>query len=536
MSSTGAVRPAGDHPGDELGANRPGGYLATDATARSDGGGAVDPTVSDDTAPGAATSGATPSGATPSAATPSAAPEDGPREDAVPEDAVPEEAVPEDAELEDVAGDDASVDLGLDLDADLDGGSEDFEDFDGDVHPAGAPALVDLPDEDAAGAVRARLAAPDVPPRTLGDLGELAVWAAGVQGRAPAVPFRRVRALVLAADHGVAGRGVSAFPAADSARRARRLLSGGGRLSLLAGRAGVTLRLVDVGLDTEPLAVASTRRIRRGSGSIDVEDALTAAEALDAYALGRALVDEEVDAGTDLLVPCVLGVGATTPATVVVAALTDTEPAAVVGRGSGIDDETWMRKCVAVRDALRRARPHVHEMTALLGSVGGVDLAVTAGMLLQAAVRRTPVLLDGVVAAAAALIARDTTPDAVPWWQVLDRSDEPAERVALEALGLEPLLALGLRAGGGTGALAALPLLQTAIVLAGELGPAPEPAHPDLDSGPGADPRPVADHGTAATEPVADTEPVTGLVDTVVVPEPEPDVAPVPERDPATGG
>jgi nicotinate-nucleotide--dimethylbenzimidazole phosphoribosyltransferase len=179
-------------------------------------------------------------------------------------------------------------------------------------------------------------------------------------------------------------------------------------------------------------------------------------------AAGRAIADEEVDSGADLLIAGDMGIGNTTPAAVLVAALTGAEPVAVVGRGTGIDDAGWMRKAAAIRDALRRARPVVREPLALLRTAGGADLAGMAGFLAQAAVRRTPVLLDGVVVGAAALVAEELAPGARAWWLAGHRSVEPAHTLTLEHLGLEPLLDLGMGLGEGSGALTALPLVLMA--------------------------------------------------------------------------
>jgi nicotinate-nucleotide--dimethylbenzimidazole phosphoribosyltransferase len=134
----------------------------------------------------------------------------------------------------------------------------------------------------------------------------------------------------------------------------------------------------------------------------------------------------------------------------------------VVGRGTGIDDAGWMRKAAAIRDALRRARPVVREPLALLRTAGGADLAGMAGFLAQAAVRRTPVVLDGLVVGAAALVAEELAPGARAWWLAGHRSLEPAHKLTLEHLGLEPLLDLGMRLGEGSGALTALPLVLMA--------------------------------------------------------------------------
>src|SRR4029079_7449542 len=171
-------------------------------------------------------------------------------------------------------------------------------------------------------------------------------------------------------------------------------------VTVLAPVSETSVRVVDAGG-----AAPSDHRfhIRESSGRIDREDALTAEEAERGVEAGRALADEEIDSGADLLVPAAIGVGATTPASTIVAALTGAEPVAVVGRGTGIDDAGWMRKAAAIRDALRRARPVVSDPAAVVRTAGGADIAAMAAFLAQAAVRRTPVILDGVVTGAAAM-------------------------------------------------------------------------------------------------------------------------------------
>jgi nicotinate-nucleotide--dimethylbenzimidazole phosphoribosyltransferase len=292
------------------------------------------------------------------------------------------------------------------------------------------------------------------------------VWLAAVQGACPPRPPAQPRVVVVAADHGVVAAGVSADPPGTTARRLAGIRDQTAPVTVVAPVAGASVRVVDVGVDSDD---GGPHRIRRGSGRIDREDALTADEAAGAVQAGRDLADEEVDSGADLLVPAAPGVGATTPAAVLVAALTGTEPVAVVGRGdSGIDDNAWMRKTAAVRDALRRAKPHIADPTALLRVAGGADLAVLTGFCAQAAIRRTPVLLDGLVVGAAALLADKLAPGAKDWWLVAQRSAEPAMTLLVGRLGLVPLLELGLRVGDGAGAVAALPLLQMAARLLAE--------------------------------------------------------------------
>ena len=181
-------------------------------------------------------------------------------------------------------------------------------------------------------------------------------------------------------------------------------------------------------------ASIGAHKVRRGSGNIAVEDALTADEAQAAVEAGRRIADEEVDAGADLLIAGDMGIGNTTAATALIAALTGAEPVVVVGRGTGINDAGWSRKVAAVRDALYRARGLTADPLGLLRVCGGADLAAMAGFCAQAAVRRTPVLLDGVVVTSAAMVADVLAPGARDWWRAGHRSTEPAHTLALEKL------------------------------------------------------------------------------------------------------
>jgi len=330
---------------------------------------------------------------------------------------------------------------------------------------------VTAPDVDARRAAVARHAELAVPDGALGRLAELGVWLAAAQGTCPPRPPARPRVVVIAADHGIAAADVSTHPAGSTWRQVEAVREQTAPVGVLAPVAGVSVRVVDVALDTDPDGT-EPHRVRRGSGRIDREDALTADEVERAVAVGRALADEEVDAGADLLVPASLGVGATTPAATLVATLTGTEPVAVIGRGSGIDDAGWMRKAAAVRDALRRARPHARDPLALLRVAGGADLAALAGFCVQAALRRTPVLLDGLVVGAAAMVADELAAGAREWWLVAQRSPDPAMALVEGHLRTAPALDLGVRLGDGTGAVAAVPLMQMAARLLAETGSA----------------------------------------------------------------
>ncbi|MER7714560.1 nicotinate-nucleotide--dimethylbenzimidazole phosphoribosyltransferase [Streptomyces werraensis] len=317
---------------------------------------------------------------------------------------------------------------------------------------------------------RARLA---VPPGSLGRLDDLGEWLAAAQSSVPVRPVERPRVVLFAGDHGIAEREVSARPAGTAVVLVRDVLEGGRPVSVLARRLDVPVRVVDMALDCDPASLPEDvvrHRVRRGSGRIDVEDALTLEEAEAAFRAGMAVADEEADSGTDLVVLGDVSVGGTTAAGVLVAALCGTDASVVTGRGGlPIDDLAWMRKCAAIRDALRRARPVLGDQLRLLATVGGADLTAMTGFLLQSAVRKLPVLLDGVVTAACALVAQRVAFRAPDWWLASHASGEPGQAKALDRMALEPVLPQGVAVGEGAGALLALPLVQAAAALAAEL-------------------------------------------------------------------
>ncbi|WP_030658317.1 MULTISPECIES: nicotinate-nucleotide--dimethylbenzimidazole phosphoribosyltransferase [Streptomyces] len=333
--------------------------------------------------------------------------------------------------------------------------------------------LIERPDGGVRRDAEARRERQIVPPGALGRLDELGEWLAAARGTVPVRPVERPRVVLFAGDHGIAELGVSARPAGGAEQLVRAVLEGASPVAVLARRLEVPVRVVDMALDCEPDVFpkdVARHRVRRGSGRIDVEDALTAEEAEAALRAGVAVADEEADSGTDLVVLGDVSVGGTTPAAVLIAALCGTDASVVTGRGGvAIDDLAWMRKCAAIRDALRRARPVLGDQLQLLATVGGADLAAMTGFLLQCAVRKLPVILDGVVAAACALVAQRVAFRAPDWWLAGHDSGEPGQAKALDRMALEPLLEQGVRVGEGVGALLALPLVQSAAALAAEL-------------------------------------------------------------------
>lgn len=327
-----------------------------------------------------------------------------------------------------------------------------------------------------------------LPPAALGRLDKLGAWLTAAQGRLPVEPVRHPRLVVFAGDHGVASLDVSARRAGTAHTLVRETLAGTTPAAILARRLQVPVRVVDLAVDCDPSYLpdeVTRHRVRRSCGRLDTEDTLTAQEAAAAFRAGTAVADEEADAGTDLVVLGDLSVGGTTAAGTLIAALCGTDASVVTGRGGGeIDDHAWMRKCAAIRDGLRRARPVLGDQLDLLAAVAGADLTAMTGFLLQSAVRRTPVVLDGVVSAACALVAQRVAFRAPDWWLAGHASGEPAQAKALDRMALDPLLEQRVAVGGGTGALLALPLVQAAAELASLLPVSEDEAGTEATDGP----------------------------------------------------
>lgn len=302
------------------------------------------------------------------------------------------------------------------------------------------------------------------PRGSLGELEELGVRLAAMYAVCPPPVPEPVAVAVFAADHGVHAQGVSPWPQEVTAQMVANLLGGGAAVNVLARRVGAPVRVVDVGVAT-PVADAPglvSRRVRPGTADLSTGPAMTPAEAVEALEVGITQALELVDEGARLLVAGDMGIANTTASAALVAVFTGRPVAEVTGRGTGIDDETLQRKAQVVSRALDLHRPGADRPLEALAAVGGLEHAAIAGFLLGAASRRTPVVLDGVIACSAALVAAALAPDAPGYWVAGHRSAEPGAAAALEHLGLTPLVDLGLRLGEGSGAALAVPLVQAA--------------------------------------------------------------------------
>jgi nicotinate-nucleotide--dimethylbenzimidazole phosphoribosyltransferase len=320
-------------------------------------------------------------------------------------------------------------------------------------------------DAGAMAAARAYQARLTKPVGSLGALEELAVRLAGLAGTCPP-PLPEPAALaVFAGDHGVHAQGVTPWPREVTAQMVANFLAGGAVVNAFARQVGAQVTVVDVGiaerLEGAPGLVDA--KVRAGTRDMTVEPALTRGETTAAVQAGIDVAEHLLDRGARALLTGDMGIANSTPAAALIAAFTGADPADTTGRGTGVDDETYQRKSAVVRTALELHRPDPADPIGVLAAVGGLEHAALAGLMLAAAARRVPVLVDGVSALAGALAAAAIAPDCVGAMIASHRSAEPGASVALAHLGLDPLLDLGLRLGEGTGAALALPLVAAAV-------------------------------------------------------------------------
>jgi nicotinate-nucleotide--dimethylbenzimidazole phosphoribosyltransferase len=304
------------------------------------------------------------------------------------------------------------------------------------------------------------------PPGALGVLEDVAAQLAGIAGVCPAPLPQPAAVAVFAADHGVHAQGVTPWPQEVTAQMVANFLAGGAVVNAFAAQLGADVVVVDVGVAAtlDPAEGLIGRKIRPGTADLAVGPAMTLDEA-------RRAVEAGIEVATALaadhacLITGDMGIANTTASAALICAFTGAPAAAATGRGTGVDDPTLARKVAVVERAVSRlsARPATPEQAlAALAEVGGLEHAAIAGFVIGAAAARVPVLLDGVIAGSAALVAAALCPTALEYALAGHTSAEPGHALALEALGLRPLLGLDLRLGEGTGALLSLPLVGSA--------------------------------------------------------------------------
>ncbi|MFN8516767.1 MAG: nicotinate-nucleotide--dimethylbenzimidazole phosphoribosyltransferase [Chloroflexia bacterium] len=308
------------------------------------------------------------------------------------------------------------------------------------------------------------------PAGSLGRLEALSIQLAGITGRARP-RFAQPAVIVMAGDHGVARRGVSAYPQAVTAQMVANFLAGGAAINVLARQVGARVVVVDAGVAAElpPHPELRARKVAPGTRDFAEGPAMTREEAVRAVAAGIEVVGATIDEGADLIGTGEMGIGNTTAASAIVAAITGRPVAEVTGRGTGVDDEGWRRKVAVIAGALALHRPDPGDPLGVLAAIGGFEIGGLAGVMLGAAARRVPVVLDGFIAGAAALVACGLAPALAPRLVAAHRSVEIGHGAALAHLGLVPLLDLDLRLGEGTGAALGMGLCAAACALLDEM-------------------------------------------------------------------
>ncbi len=308
------------------------------------------------------------------------------------------------------------------------------------------------------------------PPGSLGRLEQAVTRLAAQQGRTTP-RLDRVHIVVFAADHGVVAQGVSAYPQAVTTQMLANFAGGGAAIAVLARHLGASLDIIDVGTvhAVHPMPGVLDRRVNPGTADFTQAPAMTPAQAETALAVGAECINAACAAGAELFIGGEMGIGNTTAATALGCALLGEAPAALVGPGTGVNAAGLARKRAAVAQALTRHCAEDRTPFEILRRLGGLELAALAGAYLAAAQQRLPVLVDGFIATAAALVAVRLNPGVADWLHFAHRSAEPGHVRLLAALGSNALLDLDLRLGEGSGAALALPLLRAACALHGEM-------------------------------------------------------------------
>jgi nicotinate-nucleotide--dimethylbenzimidazole phosphoribosyltransferase len=308
------------------------------------------------------------------------------------------------------------------------------------------------------------------PQGSLGLLEELSVKVAGIQGLAQ--PRIRDKVIItMAGDHGVAAEGVSLFPQEVTAQMVYNFLRGGAAINVLAFHVGARVVVIDMGVAAglEPHPDLLAKKVAYGTKNMAQGPAMSREEAIQSIEVGIEIVESELSRGMDIVGTGDMGIGNTTPSSAIAAALTGAPVADVTGRGTGIDDEQLAHKVGTIERALAVNRPDPADPLDVLAKVGGLEIGGISGVVLGAAAHRLPVVIDGFISGAGALIAAGLAPQVKDYLIAAHLSVELGHRLVLERLGLTPLLNLNLRLGEGTGAALGISLVEAAVKVLSEM-------------------------------------------------------------------
>jgi nicotinate-nucleotide--dimethylbenzimidazole phosphoribosyltransferase len=302
------------------------------------------------------------------------------------------------------------------------------------------------------------------PPGSLDRLEELAARYVAIRGEL-FPPLEKKQVVVFAADHGVVAEGVSAYPQEVTPQMVLNFLRGGAGINVLARHVGAAVEVVDIGVNYNfgEIPGLVSRKVAYGSRNLAREPALTREEALQSIMVGVERTQAAVAGGADALAAGDMGIGNTTPAAALGALFTGKPASTVTGRGTGIGDDTWRHKVAIINRALELHKPEARQPLEALAKVGGLEIGGIAGLILGAAAARRPLLLDGFIATAGALVAAHLAPGVTDYLIAAHRSVEAGHQLMLDILGLKPLLNLHMRLGEGTGAALGLGLLEAGL-------------------------------------------------------------------------
>ena len=321
------------------------------------------------------------------------------------------------------------------------------------------------------------------PPGSLGRLEELARRYVAITGMVPPHIARKV-VIVFAADHGVTAEGVSAYPQEVTAQMVHNFLRGGAAINALARQAGAEVRVVDIGVAVEfpPLPGLLVRKVRPGTSNMAREPAMSRAEAQQCLEIGIEMAEQCARDGISLVATGDMGIGNTTASSALVALFTGTPVEEVTGYGTGIDQMTWQHKVDVIKRAMELHAPYANEPLGWLAAVGGLEIGGIAGLILGCARHRLPVLIDGLIATAGALVAAALQPLVKEYMIAAHASVEVGQQVAWRFLEQTPLLDLRLRLGEGTGAVLAMHLVEAALRVYNDMATFDEAGVSDRDS------------------------------------------------------
>lgn len=319
-------------------------------------------------------------------------------------------------------------------------------------------------DSQSAGLARQRQNTLTKPAGSLGRLEALSIQLAGICG-VPRPSFSRKAVIVMAGDHGVTAEGVSAYPAEVTKQMVLNFLRGGAAINVLAQQAGARVIVVDIGVaaDFEGIADLVHYKIARGTKNMRRGPAMTRQQAEESIQVGMNVAQAEIAKSLDLLAVGEMGIGNTTPSSAITSLYTALPVSLVTGRGTGLDETGFLHKVEVIEQSIALNKPDREDPIDVLSKVGGFEIGGLAGLILSAASHRLPIVLDGFISGAAALLAVGLEPRVKPFLIASHRSVEAGHRAILEHLGLHPLLDLDLRLGEGTGAALAFHLIDAAV-------------------------------------------------------------------------